>query len=81
MFAEAAAVRRAVLGPDQPITKELQDVYIRFRRERVQFTHSCRADDKWKKKNPQYAQGGSMVLSCRARMCRGARVSARHSDK
>ena len=77
----ATKVESAVLGPDHHLTKELQGVYIRFRRDRVRFMHSCRADDRWKKKNPQYAHGGSIVLSCRARMCRGARVSARHSGK
>jgi hypothetical protein len=68
------------VGLHDPPTK-INMLLIRFRRERVQFLHSCRADDKWKRKNPQYAQGGSMVLSCRARMCHGARVSARHSGK
>ena len=95
MLAEAAAVRRTVLGPDHPLTKQLQyegsaklkqirahtSVCIRFQREPIRFLASGRVDDKWKKKYPQYAQGGLMVLSCRARMCRGARVSARRSGR
>ena len=72
---------RGRIYPDQSKWQIYTRVYITFRRERTGLLVSSRADDKWKKKCPQYAQGGSMVLNCQARMCRGARISARHSGK